>query len=197
MTVDSFVDPSAKEPVALAYLDSIGVEPSAIDFVVATHWDQDHISGLSRVVEAASAAKVVLSTALRSRDFIAMAFKHQMRTYASPLGSGTKEFVRLLEIVERDHRDVRVVMQDTVLLEREGVRLLALSPASATAVESLSAASVAALEAATTGDSVVEPTPNAASVVLAIRNAHGDVLLGADLETAGWQVALDAVTADG
>jgi hypothetical protein len=197
MTVDSFVDPSTNEPVALGYLQSIGVDPSAIECVVATHWDQDHIAGIPRVVRAADSATVVLSAALKSRDFVTLAIRHQARTYASPLGSGTKDFVRLLDLVERDKRDLRIVMQDTVLLERDGVRLVALSPSSSTAIDALTASSVAVLEAASTGDSVVEPTPNAASVVLAIRFAHGDVLLGADLETAGWQMALQATTAHG
>lgn len=134
--------------------------------------------------------------ALRSRDFINLAFRHQKRTYASPLGSGTKEFVRLLELLETEQRSPRFVVQDTVLAERDGVRLVALSPSSAVTLDALSAASITALEAAATGDSVVEPTPNAALVIV-IRSAGGDVLLGADLECDGWQVAVNAVAAQG
>lgn len=197
ITVDSFIEPSSRQPIALQYLASIGVDPSAVDFVVATHWDKDHISGIARIVQAASVADVVLSLALRSPDFINLAFRHQQRTYASPLGSGTKEFVRLVELLEKQERAPRFVLQDTVLADRYGMRLVALSPSSSVALDALSAASVAALEAGATGDSIVEPTPNAASVVLAIRCAGGDVLLGADLEKPGWQLAVAAVSAEG
>lgn len=197
MTVDSFVDPATSEPVALAYLASIGVEPSAVKFVVATHWDQDHIAGLPRLARAAESAEIVVSTALRSRDFVTLAIRHQARTYASPLGSGTKDFVRLLDVVQQDERELRIVMQDTVLVDHDRLRLVALAPASSTTIDALTASSVAVLEAAATGDSVVEPTPNAASLVLAIRLPVGDVLLGADLEAAGWRMALNAVAANG
>lgn len=173
ITVDSFIEPSSRQPIALQYLASIGVDPSAVEFVVATHWDKDHISGIARLIQAASGADVVLSMALRSPDFINLAFRHQQRTYASPLGSGTKEFVRLLELLAKQARAPRFVLQDTVLADRDGMRLVALSPSSSVALDALSAASVAALEAGSTGDSIVEPTPNAASVVLAIRYAGG------------------------
>jgi len=181
----------------MAYLESIKVDMSAVELCVATHWDQDHISGLTQLIRAANRADVVFSLALRSPDFINLAFRHQKRTYASPLGSGTKEFVRLLELLEAAARPPRLVAQDTLLATDENVRLFALSPSSNVALDALSAASVAALEAAETGDSVVEPTPNAASVALLIRCAAGDILLGADLERNGWQMALNAVCAQG
>lgn len=197
MTVDSFIDPSSHQPMALQYLASIGVDPSAVEFVVVTHWDKDHISGIARLVQTASAADVVLSMALKSPDFINLAFRHQQRTYASPLGSGTKEFVYLMELLETQKRAPRLVHQDTVLADRDGMRVVALSPSSSVGLEALSAASVAALDTGLTGDSIVEPTPNATSVVLAIRCAGGDVLLGADLEKLGWQLAVTAVLAQG
>ena len=77
------------------------------------------------------------------------------------------------------------------------MRLIALSPSSSVTSQAPSAASVAAFEAAATGDSVVKPTPNAASVALAIRCPAGDVLLGADLETQGWELAVTTVAAQG
>lgn len=197
ITVDSFIEPSSRQPVALTYLASIGVDPSAIELVVATHWDKDHISGIVRLVQAADAADVVLSLALRSRDFIELAFRHQQRTYASPLGSGTKEFVRLVELLAEHGRHPRFAVQDLLLAEYAGMRLAALSPSAQVALDALSAASIAALEAAMTGDSVVEPTPNEASVVLAITCPSAGILLGADLEKPGWQVPLTSISAQG
>jgi predicted transposase YbfD/YdcC len=193
--VDTFVDPATKRSIALAYLESIGVDPRAIKFAIATHWDSDHIRGFVQLVEAAEDAEIVLSSALKSPDFVHLAFRHQQRTYASPLGSGTREFVNLVELLMEAERKPTFASRNTTLAEYEGLRLIALSPSSEVTLDALSATFVAALESAETGDSVVEPTPNAASLVLTIRWSDCDILLGADLEKEGWPSAMSSTTA--
>jgi hypothetical protein len=142
---------------------------ASVEFVVVTHWDKDHISGVVRLAREASKAKIVLSAALRSRDFVSLAIRHQQKTYGSPLGSGTREFVRLLDLISQEDRSFDITVRDVTLAEEAGVRLAALSPSSSVAIDAVTASFVRVLEAAETGDSVTEPTPNAASVVLALR----------------------------
>lgn len=197
MTVDSFNESETGTPVALRYLDELGVAPSAIELCCVTHWDQDHINGITNLVRAATDAKAVLSLALRRPDFVRLALEHQKRTYASPLGSGTREFVKLLELLKNDGRALQVAMQDTVLRNADGTIVTALAPSSDTALAALGAASVAALEAAQTGDSVVEPTPNDASLVLRIAATGTDILLGGDLERDGWEAVIGCVALQG
>ena len=49
--VDSCIN-DAREPQALEYLRAIGVEPDeAVSLIVATHWHDDHIRGMAKVVE--------------------------------------------------------------------------------------------------------------------------------------------------
>jgi hypothetical protein len=181
----------------LRYLQSLEVKPECVEFVVVTHWDKDHISGVVRLAREASKARIVVSAALRSPDFVILAIRHQQKTYGSPLGSGTKEFVRLLDLITQEDRSPKITVQDVTLAEETGVRLVALSPSSSVALDALSASFVRVLEAAETGDSVTEPTPNAASVVLAVRGPMGDLLLGADLEREGWPAAMSSVLAQG
>ncbi len=197
MTVDSFNDPETGGPVVLRYLEELGVHPSAIELCCVTHWDQDHINGITTLVRAATNAKVVLSLALRRPDFVRLALEHQKRTYANPLGSGTREFVKLLELLKNDGRALQVAVQDTVLHDADGTTVVALAPSSGTALEALGAASVAALEAAQTGDSVVEPTPNDASLVLRVASARTEILLGGDLERDGWRAVIESVSLQG
>jgi hypothetical protein len=181
----------------LRYLQTLEVQPASVEFVVVTHWDKDHISGLVRLARETSKAEIVLSAALRSRDFVRLAIRHQRKTYGSLLGSGTKEFVALLDLITQQDRSPKITVQDVTLAEETGVRLVALSPSSTVTLDALSASFVRVLEAAETGDSVTEPTPNAASVVLALRGRMGDVLLGADLEREGWSAAMSSVLAQG
>ena len=50
IVIDSCLDPQNKAPCALNYLDSLRIPHSdAIKFVVATHWDTDHIEGLGDI----------------------------------------------------------------------------------------------------------------------------------------------------
>jgi len=51
VVIDSCLDGS-KNPVSLEYLTQIGVEPSgAIKAVIATHWDEDHIRGMTSILQ--------------------------------------------------------------------------------------------------------------------------------------------------
>ena len=196
-TVDSFIDPASRLPIGLAYLKKLEVDRSCVEFVVVTHWDKDHISGVTRLAREAKEATIVLSAALKAPDFVKLALRHQQRTYASPLGSGTKEFVRLLELITEQERSLKIAVQDVTLAEEGEGRVVTLSPSSSVALDALSASFVRVLEAAETGDSVTEPTPNAASIVLALRGPAGDLLLGGDLEQAGWPDAMSSVLAQG
>ena len=52
---DSCINPSDNKPAGLSYLEAIGVSvEDSVKLVVATHWDDDHIAGLARVVEKAT-----------------------------------------------------------------------------------------------------------------------------------------------
>lgn len=45
--VDSCMNRTVRKPAALAYFDEIGIDPAAaVEAVVATHWHDDHVSGI-------------------------------------------------------------------------------------------------------------------------------------------------------
>jgi beta-lactamase superfamily II metal-dependent hydrolase len=67
MVVDSCIDRKTGEPIALQYLKSLNVNvASSVKMVVATHWHDDHIRGLSKVLRAAKNASFVDSAAYRT-----------------------------------------------------------------------------------------------------------------------------------
>ena len=71
LLVDSCLDFASRQPAPLAYLRSIGVNPSeAVKLVVATHWHDDHIRGLGTVLHTCEVAQFVCSVALRSDEFL-------------------------------------------------------------------------------------------------------------------------------
>ena len=59
-------------PRALRYLESIGLDPArAVALIVATHWHDDHIRGMARLVEACDRAAFCCAGALRQEEFLA------------------------------------------------------------------------------------------------------------------------------
>lgn len=50
--VDSCINPNTKEPLAIEYLKSINVNYSNdVKQIICTHWHDDHIRGLSTILE--------------------------------------------------------------------------------------------------------------------------------------------------
>lgn len=70
--VDSCFDNDG-DPAALAYLTGLGVDLSNVRCLIATHWDDDHVGGLARTLEACTRATFACSAALRSGEFLVLA----------------------------------------------------------------------------------------------------------------------------
>jgi glyoxylase-like metal-dependent hydrolase (beta-lactamase superfamily II) len=70
LVVDSCIDARTKEPAALVYFEKIGVDAAKdVRFVISTHWHDDHIRGIGRVVGKCELAKFVCAHGLGSKEF--------------------------------------------------------------------------------------------------------------------------------
>lgn len=199
--VDSCITP-AGDPAALHYLKGIGVNPATqVKAIIATHWHNDHVKGLSRVVAECPAAKFVCSSALWSENFLA---------FVDQLGSEydkravTAEFDGVIKLIARrdNAKSVRWAAPDRLILCDRGAvpyEVCTLSPSDA--ASSAAFAAVGKLFA-NTPSLPVQPDPddykpNHASVVLHVRVGAVAFLLGADLEQdgnpyGGWKVIVDS-----
>lgn len=179
MLVDSCLD-SEQNPASLAYLRSIGVEPKQVKLVVATHWHDDHVGGLAKVVEACSEADFVYSGAFRGKEFAALVGALSER--AQIRRSGVSEFASITQILKQRKEDKRkMAVESRRLWHRAEADLPA-------AVDSLSPCDEAVLRAhealasllptpETNKRAVVAPQPNHASVVLWVSVGKARVLL--------------------
>ena len=62
------------EPAALNYLRGLDVDPSTtVKMVVATHWHDDHIRGMARLVAACPSARFCCASALKTDEFLGVA----------------------------------------------------------------------------------------------------------------------------
>src|SRR5437879_5098718 len=86
--IDSCRDLASKRPVALEYLANIGVDAAkSVQCIVATHWHDDHIGGLSEVFRAAASSIFACTTAF-GRDEFKSLLQNYFGTAAGPAGSG-------------------------------------------------------------------------------------------------------------
>ena len=101
--VDSCRNSLTRRPVALEYLEHIGVETDAVVLIVATHWHDDHISGLAATLKACTQATVCCSSALASEEFLATVAPYNERLQFAG-SSGVSELFEVLEEVRASRR---------------------------------------------------------------------------------------------
>ena len=193
--VDSCKKSSKSSPAAIEWLHQIGVDPSqAVTHVVATHWHDDHVRGLGETLEQCAAATFVCSSALLSRELIAL-----FEDAAQPLqahSSGVDEIRRVVAELTRRRANssaklvglgIEYAKANTRIVHDEGLpscEVWALSPSSAEIELSLREF-VKMLDDSPKNRAkpVVRPTkPNDTAVVLWIKIGERILLLGADLE---------------
>lgn len=114
--VDSCINQRTKKPVPLEYLESIGVDPKeSVILIFASHWHDDHIGGLSQIVERCEKADICISDAFSRKEFLTF-----LRAYGrSPLMefSGVDELNTIFETIKRNpkRQRIRFLIEDRVI----------------------------------------------------------------------------------
>ena len=71
--IDSCIDPNTKTPASLHYLQSIGVDLGGVRTVIASHWHDDHVRGISQIAAKCATADFVLSAVFNTKEAAAFA----------------------------------------------------------------------------------------------------------------------------
>jgi hypothetical protein len=191
--IDSCVDDETGQPAALAYLDKIGIDPAeSVELVVASHWHDDHVKGLSEVVRRCGAARFCSSAALNQREFVTVLSAYdQNRAIAA--GPGSQEMMAVLRLLETrsglGSSPIAALSNKSLLLVDESktghgfpVAVWSLSPSDAQFSEFLR--EIGELSPKEGGGKVrmTATSPNHLSVVILIAIGPRSFLFGADLE---------------
>ena len=198
--VDSCIDSETAEPAALRYLLSLGVDAARdVSVVLATHWHDDHIRGLARVVEHCESARFHCSLAFDADELLTLV--ESPARLAERIKPGQREFGEVLRVL-RNRRGAgsvlgtpNLVQQQTLIRQTETCQITALSPSAASVELSLRAFARLLPEPLRPHLRVTAPSPNHASVALWLSTEKGRALLGADLEKTedpgtGWNAVL-------
>ncbi|KAF0165944.1 MAG: hypothetical protein FD157_1120 [Rhodocyclaceae bacterium] len=205
---------ASPEPFNLSYLRSLGVDPTKdVKLIVATHWHDDHVAGLSELVEQCQSASLVFSHALANDEFqciVGLYSTHQVSFDNEK--SGVREMGRSLDTLLKrkyatpaSYRPPVRTQADSRIFRRDDCEVIALSPSPESiqmAMEEMASA-WHALEAEARGGRGPRPARsgfpcpqrNHNAVALWVKWGERRILLGADLEEhgnrlLGWQAVL-------
>lgn len=200
LIVDSCVTQTGR-PAAVAYLESLGVAPAAVRWVVATHWHDDHIRGFAKLVEECPQARVFHSAALERDEFTVLAALDADSLIEG--SSGTREMWKTWTHFQNSGRgSPELALSDMRIYQRPldltpNCEIWTLSPSSASVAEAMASFSALKAVAGQPKRAVPRPERNPSSVVMWVRTGDVIALLGADLERSsdvsrGWQAIVNS-----
>ena len=95
IVIDSLLYGHNENPPTLEYLHLLNLEPSVVlRLIVATHWHDDHIRGLRRILAAAPSSRFIASAALGKEEFIASVSQYESK-HRLAAGSGVRELYEI------------------------------------------------------------------------------------------------------
>ena len=190
MLVDSCLFPKTQEPISIYYLNQIGVHPNSVRTIVASHWHDDHVKGLSALVKKYDQAEFFMSGIFNDREMIEFlaAFDE-----VEGLGRGTKELTQCIQL----SHNPQFAFQRTQLYDRiinsHQIKAMAFSPTSIAQIQS-KRHYAKYLPGQGKGRVSFAPDllPNIEAVVIHVDLGDEAILLGSDLENhpAGWQAVI-------
>lgn len=194
LLVDSCIDPDSKTAASGTYLDQIGVDASQVRAIVASHWHDDHVRGISQLAAKYRNAEFFLSSVFNNGEAAAFLAAYSGAS-SSGLARGAKELFSVIQAREAVSPALHKSIVFEATLNDRPVMVTALSPLPAAFAQSLAHMAQYLPRKAQPINHVPELRPNREAVVLHIDVGDDAVLLGADLEehkTCGWS----AVVAD-
>ena len=190
LVVDSCLDADGK-PAALGYLRSMDVDPStAVKMVVATHWHDDHIRGMARLITACPSARFCCAGALKTDEFLGVAGGLTKKDY-SEFGPGVREIHAVFSNLRRAGRRPVWATANRRVVRRNRCDVWSLSPDDAAFESFVRSVASLVLQSTEPQGAKHHTRRNDLSIALWIRCGDAVCLLGADVEKRGWTAILN------
>lgn len=207
IVVDSCLDPQTRRPCALQYFEALGIDASqVVEQVVVTHWHDDHIRGISTIVNRCPNAQVVISSALLCEEFMKLVeLQRNHQRVLERVSTGVDEFSEIFALLLDRKRQgskkggIKWAACDRLLYrdEETKVSVSALSPSDDEMLRAIS--SFTRLMPSESEQQLRLPRlyPNDTAIVLWVQADMLNILLGSDLEVGdsdrrGWRAIVDS-----
>lgn len=202
MVVDSCMDPQTKESLPLQYLKSLHVDiASDVKLIVCSHWHNDHILGLDKLLDECKSASLALAITSDKSKFLEFIGLDSRKDKLSAKTSSTEIMANCLQIASERKTRVKPVVQDRLLFsvqqENLDIKVFALSPSDTVIAEFGSELSTLIRDYTPKSNRrIIVRSPNEKCVVLQVCVNGHTVILGGDLEKSsddsrGWLCILD------
>jgi beta-lactamase superfamily II metal-dependent hydrolase len=192
IVVDSCINPESKTSLPLNYLRELGVNTEKnVKLIVCTHWHDDHILGLSELLNECTNAKFCMSNVKDLKKFLQFVTLDYKKVKDNTSNSSTREFGRCIDIIRDRKSDLLLAVKDRCIYNNGKSQLYSLSPSDFAILNFDFEISALISEYGPPNKKVISQSPNDKSVVLYIKIGAHRVLLGADLEVSsnektGW-----------
>ena len=191
--VDSCLD-ERETSCSLNYLESIGVDPAeTVELIVATHWHDDHIRGMSQLVEVCSKATFCCASVLSQKEFLSVVGALEDR-HLSAAGSGFREIYDVFSQLSQIKSQPTLAIANRPIYRRGRCEIWSLSPNDANFLTFLRNVGKLLPKEGESKRRIPSISPNDVAVALWIKVADVVVLLGSDLEKRGWVEVLQSKT---
>lgn len=182
--IDSCINPHTQSPLALEYLEGIKVDLKKINFILCTHWHNDHIRGLSILLKKCPNAEFCFARTTDLRKFLLMvSLDHQKAQKGSP--SSTDEFKKCIDALNKSKFPNEVACDQVIdKLNESGIdfTIYSLSPSPKTCHDFNIEISELITDFGKRSTQIINKSPNNKSVALLFSFGEYRVLLGSDLE---------------
>jgi hypothetical protein len=192
--IDSCVESGSAEPAALKYLKSIGVNPvEAVELIIATHWHDDHVRGLSDIVRECVNATFSCPIAFTKDEFAAAISRYNKNNEIAGT-SGVKELWEVFNLLASGVGKRKKLAQSNTRIfsipsansgHGNDVQFWSLSPSDSEVGKFLTAIGQYMPGVKQTKRRATSISPNHASLVNLVEIGDVGILLGADLEDEG------------
>lgn len=202
--IDSFINPETNNPIAIDYLQAMGISLDKIELVISTHWHNDHTAGLTKILEKTSTdVKFVTYPILEKEkfnNFIESGLKRNVKS-TTEFSNILNNFIlkRKLKLVYASHNKLVYNIIGKDISHGVDVNFFALSPQD----KELSDYLLYYLKLPNKNDNSYSfPDDNEISIVIWLQIGDDIILLGGDLEeknanTTGWKAVIQNHTLNG
>lgn len=189
--IDSCLCPVTKQPIALEYLRTIGVDAATqVIGILITHWHADHIDGAYSLLRACKRARLYCSCALSSKEAFTIAALYKKDVFVNS-DEEIAEFSKIIQFLHetKDHSRIDPVKARHTFFDRQDkvkARLVALSPSGAAVAQAIG--KLAERKPAIASNRVRHVVPqneNLNAVAIHFTFGNFSALLGSDLEDTG------------
>lgn len=201
IVVDSCINPITKTSLALEYLIELGVDLSFVKLILCTHWHDDHILGISQILEQCKNAKFSFSKAHDIEKFLYWISFDYQKTSNQRKNSSTIEFNKCIDLIKsRGDSPISSIENKSIYLLKNGSdiisQIFSLSPSDYTMEKFDHEIGALITDFGSPNKKLPNNSPNAKSVALFLKLGYHRAILGADLEVSrdnreGWVNILD------